>query len=181
MDYPNCAGHAVVKTGLKQGAQRYRCKGCGRYFTEKPPKFSAQTKAMAVQMYLDSMGSRAIGRVLGASPTAVLNWIRNEHAAVQERVARMPSRLVGAPRRPVPDIIEMDEIYTNIQEKQQRAVVWAAYSRTQRRMVAFLIGDEGILSATMLYRLTKDAVGFIAHIFTNANSCYRLAYSSIDT
>jgi transposase-like protein len=68
MNCPECASSDLVKTGLKQGAQRYHCKNCGRYCTDKPPKFSANTKALAVQMYLNSMGIRAIGRVLDASP-----------------------------------------------------------------------------------------------------------------
>ena len=112
MNCPECAGSDLVKTGLKQGAQRYHCKSCGRYCTDKPPKFSAQTKAMAVQMYLNSMGIRAIGRVLNASPAAVLNWIRKEHTAVQQRMAE--AKPVQADE---PDIIEMDEIYTYVQKK----------------------------------------------------------------
>jgi hypothetical protein len=57
------------------------------------------------------MGIRAIGRVLKASPAAVLNWIRKEHARVQQQLARQSP--VEAHQ---PDIIEMDEIYTYIQK-----------------------------------------------------------------
>ena len=69
------------------------------------------TKSMAIDMYMNSMGIRAIGRVLGASPAAVLNWIRKEHAAVQRQLATIAPADVGAP-----DIIEMDEIYTYVQK-----------------------------------------------------------------
>jgi transposase-like protein len=112
MDCPNCASHDLIKRGPKNGYQRYVCRDCGRYCTDKPPKFSAQTKAMAVQMYLNSMGIRAIGRVLHASPAAVLNWIRKEHTLVQQRLAQT----VPSPSSE-PDIIEMDEIYTYVQKK----------------------------------------------------------------
>ena len=111
MDCPNCGGHALIKRGLKNGYQRYACRDCGRYCTDKAPKFSAQIKAQAVQMYLNSMGIRAIGRVLHASPAAVLNWIRKEHGVVQQRMAQ-----VAPPRSDEPDIIEMDEIYTYVQK-----------------------------------------------------------------
>ena len=63
-------------------------------------------------MTAESMGIRAIGRVLKASPAAVLTWIRKEHAVLQQRLAEQaPVSADG------PDIIEMDEIYTYVQKK----------------------------------------------------------------
>ncbi len=112
MDCPRCESSDLIKRGPKNGWQRYMCRGCGRYCTDRAPKFSAQTKAMAVQMYLNSMGIRAIGRVLKASPAAVLNWIRKEHGVVQQRMAQQAKPAEAGE----PDIIEMDEIYTYIQK-----------------------------------------------------------------
>ena len=66
---------------------------------------------MAIEMYMNSMGIRAIGRVLGASPAAVLNWIHKEHAALQHKLAQAAPTDTGAP-----DVIEMDEIYTYVQK-----------------------------------------------------------------
>jgi hypothetical protein len=66
---------------------------------------------MAIEMYMNSMGIRAIGRVLKASPAAVLTWIRKEHAMVQQRLAEQ-----GPVPADGPDIIEMDEIYTYVQK-----------------------------------------------------------------
>ena len=106
-----CGSEAVIKRGRKGGYQRFVCRDCGRYGTDRQPKFTAQTRAMAIDMYMNSMGIRAIGRVLGASPAAVLNWIRKEHAALQHQVAQAAPTDTGAP-----DIIEMDEIYTYVQK-----------------------------------------------------------------
>jgi transposase-like protein len=111
MDCPHCQSAELIKRGRKDGYQRFMCRMCGRYCTDKQPKFSADTKALAVEMYMNNMGIRAIGRVLKASPAAVLNWIRKEHDAIQQRQART----TPAPAN-VPDIIEMDEIYTYIQK-----------------------------------------------------------------
>lgn len=111
MNCPDCSGANLTKRGLKNGYQRYMCKDCGRYSTDKPPRFSAQTKAMAIEMYLNSMGIRAIGRVLKASPAAVLKWIRKDHAEMEQRLARS-----GTMQGTEPDIIEMDEIYTYVQK-----------------------------------------------------------------
>jgi len=65
---------------------------------------------MAIEMYMNNMGIRAIGRVLGASPAGVLKWIRKEHAAIRPVVD-------AAPDTSTPDVIEMDEIYTYVQKK----------------------------------------------------------------
>ena len=111
MDCPSCGGTDLIKRGSKAGHQRYRCRACGRYSTDSPPKFSAQTKAMAIQMYMNSMGIRAIGRVLRASPATVLNWIRKEHAVLQHKLAQAEPTDTG-----IPDVIEMDEIYTYVQK-----------------------------------------------------------------
>ncbi len=100
-----------MRRGSKAGHQRYMCRACGRYSTDSQPKFSAETKAMAIEMYMNSMGIRSIGRTLHASPAAVLNWIRKEHSVLQQRLAqRAPVPPAG------PDIIEMDEIYTYVQK-----------------------------------------------------------------
>ena|SRR5690606_28091737 len=112
MNCPHCHGTALIKRGPKEGYQRYVCRDCGRYCTAKPPKFSAQTKSLAIEMYLNNMGIRAIGRVLQASPAAVLTWIRKHHEAVQQQMAQAAPAPASAP-----DIIEMDEIYTCVQKK----------------------------------------------------------------
>jgi transposase-like protein len=109
---PQCQGSDLRRTGLKNGAQRYCCRSCGRYCTDKPPRFSAEVKAKAVEMYLNNVGIRKIARFVGASPAGVLRWIRKAHAALAaERAAALP-----APADGEPDIIEMDEIYTFVQK-----------------------------------------------------------------
>ena len=111
MRCPQCDGTELIRRGSKAGHQRYRCRACGRYSTDSQPRFSAQTRAMAIEMYMNSMGIRAIGRVLKASPAAVLNWIRKEHAVLQQRLSEQ-----GTVPADAPDIIEMDEIYTYVQK-----------------------------------------------------------------
>lgn len=54
------------------------------------------------------MGIRTIGRVLEASPATALNWIRKEHAAMQQKGE--------SGQADGPGIIEMDEIYTYVQK-----------------------------------------------------------------
>ncbi|RDE10382.1 IS1/IS1595 family N-terminal zinc-binding domain-containing protein, partial [Pelagibacterium lacus] len=51
MDCPSCHGTDLIKRGRKAGHQRYCCLTCGRYSTDSQPRFSAKTKAMAIEMY----------------------------------------------------------------------------------------------------------------------------------
>ena len=111
MACPSCHSQALIKRGFKSGFQRHQCRTCGRYFTDRPPKFSADTKARAIDMYVNNVGVRKIARFVGASPAGVLRWIRKEHETVQARLtAAKPSSTDE------PDVIEMDEIYTFVQK-----------------------------------------------------------------
>ncbi len=109
---PLCDSDDLRKAGFKSGAQRYLCRACSRYCTDKAPKFSAETKAKAVDMYLNNVGIRKIARFSGASPAGVLAWIRKQHATVQARLAA--SKPAEAHE---PDVIEIEEIYTFVQKK----------------------------------------------------------------
>jgi transposase-like protein len=111
MECPRCHSEELRKTGLKAGAQRYCCRSCGRYCTDRPRRFSAETKAKAVEMYLNNVGIRKIARFVGASPAGVLRWIRKAHQSVAPGLARQDARADDEP-----DIIEMDEIYTFVQK-----------------------------------------------------------------
>lgn len=111
MECPGCRSTDLVKRGRKGGYQRYCCRMCGRYSTDRAPRFSAETKAKAVEMYLNNVGIRKIARFVGASPAGVLRWIRKEHRAVQARLAA-PS----ASRDTDADVIEMDEVYTFVKK-----------------------------------------------------------------
>jgi transposase-like protein len=112
---PKCGGTDLIKRGWKSGHQRYVCRTCGRYCTDSQAKFGAETKAMAIEMSMNSMGIRAIGRVPGASPAAVLKWIRKDHALLKQKLAHAAPVDTGEA-----DVIEMDEIYTYVQKTAAR-------------------------------------------------------------
>lgn len=59
--------------------KRYKCKCCNyHYSVEKKSKLkSDETKRLVLEMYLERLGLRFIGRVLKISHGTVLNWIRD--------------------------------------------------------------------------------------------------------
>ena len=107
----HCGSEKTRRNGKNRGIQRYICKDCGRTFSERDPAFSKDTKRQAIFMYLNNVGIRKTALFLGASPTAVVNWIKEKHKILESILREHePDYSETA------DIIEMDEIYTFIEK-----------------------------------------------------------------
>lgn len=108
-----CGSDRVVKNGIIRGKQRYKCKGCGKnqMLNDGRVKYSNKEKYMAVAMYLNNVGFRAIGRVMNIPFQIIHNWIRKAGELVERRANKEStiSRNIA--------ILEMDELYTYIQKK----------------------------------------------------------------
>ena len=138
----SCNSTSLVKNGIVLGKQRYKCKSC-HYKTrvgDARVKHDDNKKNMAIIMYLNNSGIRAIARVLKTSPALVLYWIKryaknfidtleskklskvndtkssardNKSSAQGNKSSAQDKKLSQEP-----DIIEMDEIFTYIKKKQ---------------------------------------------------------------
>ena len=79
------SGKTVKKTGEQK--QRYKCKACGCNFTEGDGRIKQETavkRAFAVILY--SLGSASMGfiaKLFGVTTPAVLKWLRQEGAVLQ--------------------------------------------------------------------------------------------------
>jgi transposase-like protein len=71
-----CGGNQSHKNGMMNGKQRYRCKSCGFNFTTGFRGKPIELRQQALKLYLEGLGFRAIGRILGVSNVTVLNWVR---------------------------------------------------------------------------------------------------------
>ncbi len=69
MNCPKCNSSSHKKNGIVGGRQRYKCSDCGYNYTVelKSTAFSTSVKRQALQLYLEGLGFRSIGRVLGVS------------------------------------------------------------------------------------------------------------------
>ena len=110
MDCRHCGSSATIGNGKSGGVQRFYCRSCHRYCRERAPKFSREVKALALDMHLNNVGIRKIARFTGAAPSTIIAWVRKAHEAMTDKPAA-PSL-----DDTVPDIIEMDEIYTFVQK-----------------------------------------------------------------
>ena len=110
MQCPVCEG-ASWKAGIQRGKQRYKCKNCSYHFTQRKPKsYPAELHQKAVALYLEGLGFRAIGRLLGVSNVTVLNWVRQAALALPE------------PEKPgYVDIVELDELWHFVKKRRKNA------------------------------------------------------------
>lgn len=79
MNCPKCKNSSYCKDGFAKGIQRYQCKKCKyRYTVEKKADVkSLEVKRMALEMYLEGLGFRAIGRLLKIGYVTVFYWIKD--------------------------------------------------------------------------------------------------------
>lgn len=85
MKCPKCGSEDHCKDGIVHGRQRYKCKKCiYRYtVTHKSDIKSAETHRMALEMYLEGLSFRAIGRQLRISHGTVYRWIKNREKQME--------------------------------------------------------------------------------------------------
>ena len=75
---PNCQSYKLIKSGIVNERQRYKCKSCGYHFTvEKAGKaIDDYYVTKALQLYVEGVSYREIERILGVSHVSVINWVR---------------------------------------------------------------------------------------------------------
>ena len=109
----HCGSSQYVKNGKTNGVQRYKCKNCNRSFGDNFRKFSYKDKQTFLDLYLNGFGVRASARFLGCSHPLLLRWIKKLAQIVREELISATNNLE---ENTLPDVIEMDEIYTRVKK-----------------------------------------------------------------
>ena len=87
MNCPRCQSEHWIKNGLVQGRQRYRCQECCYNFSVAFVGKDPQLRQQALQLYVEGLGFRAIGRLLQVSNVTVLKWVRAAGQQLENRLA----------------------------------------------------------------------------------------------
>lgn len=135
-----CKSVKTIKAGKIKGRQRYKCKICKKTFVPGEQKsINTKKKKEAIELYLEGMSIRGIGRYLGVSHTTIINWIKE-----------MAEKL-----RPVLPLhaehIEIDELYFYLKSKKIKRYLWAALCRHSKRILGFQVGGRGKITFKKLY------------------------------
>ena len=109
MKCPRCKNSEYIKSSKQANYQRYKCKSCTYCYTvvkrstEKPE----EVRGMALELYLEGLGFRAIGRILKISYGTVYKWVKKwgEAASLQTKYQQDVKE------------VELDEIHTYVGSK----------------------------------------------------------------
>ena len=115
MECKLCSKSLLVRNGIVRGKQRYKCKNCGYNFVQGDLRRgkNLDKQKLALHMYLENMGFRAIGRVLGVSNVTVLNWVKSAGSFIREyHNQNKDSSKV--------QVMEFDEMWHFINSKKQK-------------------------------------------------------------
>jgi transposase-like protein len=119
-----CGSNRYYKNGTVHGQQRYVCKDCKRSFGGGV--HSADVKNKAIYMYINNVGIRKIGRMVGVSFSVVINWIRKASEEI-----KMLKKVEGKDGM---DEIELDEIFTYV-KKNLRGCLYGLLIAGERRVL----------------------------------------------
>ena len=108
----HCNSDSFKKNGSSKGVQRFLCKTCNRSFSSNGERYDKSIKEQAVKMYLNNVGIRKTALLLGVSAPSVLQWIRKAGRDLAFKL----SAVSNAIKDDIPDVIEMDEIFTYIKK-----------------------------------------------------------------
>jgi len=107
---PKCSSEQCVKDGIVKGRQRHQCKACGYRHTVQQVGKSALLKRQALELYLEGLGFRSIGRFLKCSHVAAYNWIKSFGESADK--IRSEAEI---------DVVEIDEMHSYIASKKTSA------------------------------------------------------------
>ena len=133
MSCPKCQHTHFVKNGHINEKQRYKCKACNyQWTTEKTHRGRPLAeKALAVYLYCHGLSMNAIAKILGASPSTILEWIRNfgnQHGELPEPEAEAV-------------VLELDEMWHYLKKK-QKLWIWKALCRDTGALIAWEWGHR---------------------------------------
>ena len=108
MDCPKCNNSDYCKDGIVKSRQRYLCRVCNYRYTVRQRSGTSDkaTRRRALEMYLEGLGFRLIGRLLKFSNVSILNWIRS-----------FGKQLEGVKNDKPVQLMELDEMHSYIGDK----------------------------------------------------------------
>ena len=104
---PRCKSQKFIKSGVVKERQRYKCKECAFHYsvTQRSDTSKESERRLALTLYLEGLGFRSIGRILGFSHVAVYNWIKSFGEQVESI------------RQEEATIVEIDEMHSYVGNK----------------------------------------------------------------
>ena len=132
---PACQSQAIVKNGhTRHGNQRVKCHDCGATRVLMPKKKPVDLPALQ-RALRERLSLRGVARVFKVSLQTVL-------LVVKLTTQRLPNFRDSVQKAHKQDVIEFDEVWSYVHDKQQERWLWTAISRRTRQIIAWSLGDH---------------------------------------
>jgi len=142
---PNCSSENIVKNGhTTYGAQRCLCHDCGKTRVIER-KIKVDHTELIRRSFIERLSLRGICRVFRISFCTL-------YFLLLQQTQSLPSFRRSVVPAKAGDILEFDELYSFVGHKKNKRWLWVALNRSNRQVVAFVIGDRSTQTFKRLIR-----------------------------
>ena len=136
----------IHKNGKNRlGQAQYHCKDCGAYGVLEPKTDDKdERRSQVLKAYRERASLRGLGRIFGVARESVLKW-------VEEHLQHLPSLPDSLLPKQAGDILELDELWAFVYQRDNQYWLWTALCRRTRQIVAFVLGDRSAATCQRLW------------------------------
>lgn len=144
---PKCGSDNIVKNGsIHNGKQKFKCKNCQRQFVDnnENKQIPVHIKQIIDKLLLERISLAGICRATGVSNRWLYLYIRDKYVKTSRK-------LKVSPKKKGKITIQLDELWSFVDNKGHKQWVWVALDVKTREIVGLHIGDRSQKSARALW------------------------------
>jgi insertion element IS1 protein InsB len=147
-----CGSEHIVRNGTnKAGSAQYHCKSCGVYRVLEPKQTeNQQRREQVLQAYRERASLRGLARIFGVARHRVMPWL-------EDQLQQLPTLFDSLLPKQRGDILELDELWAFVYQKDNECWLWTALCRRTRQIVAFVLGDRSADTCRRLWEAIPPA------------------------
>lgn len=171
---PSCGSKRIVKNGsIHNGTPKNQCNSCGHQFVVDSQKrrISSETKALIDQLLKERLSLRGIARATRVSWSWLQDYVNRKMSSVPRQV-KHSSKAMG------PLVIECDEMWSFVGNKNNQLYIWLAIDRGSREIVGCFVGDRSRKSAQKLWKSLPEIYRESATAYTDFWVSYKTVIPS---
>lgn len=172
---PKCHSTHCKKNGhIHNGKQNYRCKVCGRQFVlENQQKIIPEhIKLLIKKALLERNSLRGICRIFSVSLTWLLGYMVEIFAQLPKDLNFKPQNSQNSRILLYSLAVEMDEMWSFVQNKDNKQWIWIALDVETRQVIAFYVGSRDREAAKQLWQKIPQNYQQQADFYTDLYESY---------
>lgn len=171
---PICHSSKTVKNGhIHNGKQRFKCHNCGRQFIENPEKklIDSSTRDLIDRLLLERISLAGIARAVQVSEQWLQNYVNQKYASISRFIKVTPKKKIRL-------TIQCDELWSFVDNKNNKQWVWLALDANTREIVGLYIGARDENAAKKLWESLPPIYRQCAVIYTDFWKAYEAVLPS---